>query len=98
MRRREFTRSEIFGRIGMLPRPGKEFNILYLKNLDSLVQINNIFAGKGLNEFEIPCSIEEIMQFPQHEQYQELYEKYQSKQLRSGGKLKELGNDPDVLD
>ncbi len=69
LRRVEFTRSEILGRIGMIPtkkKKGKEqerFSLSYLGKAGFLQQIEQIKEGPGNGVLTIPCDEEELQQF-----------------------------------
>ena len=63
--RDELTRSEILGRIGMIPtkKPGKRFSIASLNTPEFLKQLNQIIIGSGEGILSISCTEEEIDQF-----------------------------------
>ena len=65
IRRRELTRSEILGRIGMLPmkKRGDRFAIGYLNSPEFLKQLNQIADGPGPGLLTISCTEREINQF-----------------------------------
>jgi hypothetical protein len=65
LRRAEFTRAEVLGRLGMLPmlQPSARFNLGYLNNPEFFRQINEISAGSGDATLTIPCTKEEFEQF-----------------------------------
>ena len=71
LHRDEVTRSEILGRIGMIPikkeiRPkeaGKRFSIASLNSPEFLKQINQIITGTEEGILTISCTEEEIEQF-----------------------------------
>lgn len=65
LRRAELTRSEILGRIGMIPmkNPGSRFSIKYLSNSHFLTQINQITDNNTEMILTIPCDNSEIEQF-----------------------------------
>lgn len=65
LRRAELTRSEILGRIGMIPmkEEGKRFSISFLYSEDFLKQINQIMEGTGESILVIPCTEKEFKQF-----------------------------------
>lgn len=64
MRRRDLTRAEFLGRMGMIPmrEKGKRFSIRFLFTPEFIAGINRVADGKS-NTLEIPCSKEEIDQF-----------------------------------
>lgn len=65
LRRVEFTRSEILGRIGMIPIKGeaKRFSLSHLNKSSFLQQIEQIKEGPGNGVLTIPCDEEELQQF-----------------------------------
>lgn len=65
LKRADFTRAEILGRLGMLPvKPSVErYKIRYLNNPDFFIQINQIVEGTGSGVLTIPVSEEEFDQF-----------------------------------
>jgi hypothetical protein len=65
LRRAELTRSEILGRIGMIPtkKPGRRFAIASLNTPEFLKQINQVAMGSGEGILTIPCTKEEMEQF-----------------------------------
>jgi hypothetical protein len=65
MRRAEFTRAEVLGRIGMIPtkNPKERFRIEYLNTRDFLLKVNAIMDGAGDATLEIKCTDEELGQF-----------------------------------
>ncbi|MCA9962967.1 MAG: hypothetical protein KC423_01945 [Anaerolineales bacterium] len=66
LRRIELTRSEILGRIGMLPltKKGGRFSLDYLSTPQFLQQINQISGGQEEeNVLTISCTEEEFNQF-----------------------------------
>lgn len=65
LRRMEFTRAEVLGRIGMIPmkEKGKRYSIEYLNNPKFLHQINEIADGYGDSALEISCTEKEFNQF-----------------------------------
>jgi hypothetical protein len=65
LRRADLTRSEVLGRIGMIPmkQKGQRFSLSYLNEPAFLQQINQIAEGKGDAVLTIPCTIEEFDQF-----------------------------------
>jgi hypothetical protein len=69
IKRADFTRSEILGRIGMLPvkptldgKPGR-FDIRYLNQPDFFKQLNQISDGRGDGVLTIPLTADEFNQF-----------------------------------
>ena len=65
IRREELTRSEILGRIGMIPmnEKGKRFTIEYLNAPEFFQQINTLKDNYGEGILEIRCSPNELKQF-----------------------------------
>jgi len=67
LRRAEFTRQEILGRIGMMPRKNKEekhFTLTYLSTRAFLRNLNMIAESEGGQTLFIPCEDEkEFSQF-----------------------------------
>lgn len=65
LRRAEFSRAEILGRIGMIPmkEKGKRFSLSYTNTTGFLQQINQILAGKEDAILTIPCDESEMTQF-----------------------------------
>lgn len=65
LRRAELTRSEILGRIGMIPlkAKGQRFSLEYINTPDFLRQINQISANDGNSILTIPCNKNEYAQF-----------------------------------
>jgi len=70
LRRRETTRAEILGRIGMIPlmplpdgKPRPRFEILYTNTESFLRKMYEIIDGKDDAEFEITCESGELDQF-----------------------------------
>lgn len=64
LRRAELTRSEILGRIRMLPLKKKGgFSIDYLATPDFLQQIDQIVEGSGAGILTIVCEKDELEQF-----------------------------------
>jgi hypothetical protein len=63
MRRRDLTRAELLGRLGMLPmrEPGKRFSLSALASADFMRAVNA--AREGASVVEIPCSQAELDQF-----------------------------------
>lgn len=64
MRRRDLTRAEFLGRMGMIPmrEKGKRFALRHLFTPAFITGINEVADGKT-STLEIPCSQEEIDQF-----------------------------------
>lgn len=70
LRRRETTRAEILGRIGMIPlmplpdgKPRTRFEIPYTNTEDFLKRMYEIIGGKEDEKFEITCESSELDQF-----------------------------------
>lgn len=65
IRRADFSRIEILGRIGMIPmkEKGKRFEIKYTNQAEFYQQINQIAEGGANNILTIPCTVEEYEQF-----------------------------------
>jgi hypothetical protein len=65
LRRKEFTRAEVLGRLGMIPMKdkGKRFSLNYLGDQEFLKQLNKIREGEGDSILIIPCNQEEFEQF-----------------------------------
>ena len=65
LRRAEFTRAEILGRIRMMPRKDKEkpFQLSYSGTREFLQQINQIAESEGDATMIIPCTEKEFSQF-----------------------------------
>ena len=65
LRRADFTRPEILGRLGMIPMKtkGSRFSLSYLNTSEFLKQINQIMDGHGDAVLTIPCTEEEFEQF-----------------------------------
>jgi hypothetical protein len=64
MRRSEFSRAEILGRLGMLPTDdGKRFSLSYLSTAEFLKSINEINIGESDDTLLIPCTQDEFRQF-----------------------------------
>lgn len=64
LRRAELARSEILGRLGMIPtKDSKRFSLAYLNNPDFLQLIDQISEGTTEGTLVIPCTDEEIRQF-----------------------------------
>lgn len=64
MRRRDLTRAEILGRLGMVPmkQSGKRFAIRHLATPEFIRSINEVVDRKT-SELVIPCSQQEFDQF-----------------------------------
>jgi hypothetical protein len=65
LRRAEFSRSEILGRIGMLPlkQKGSRFLLEYLATPNFLQQIDQILTSDDNSVLIIPCNKDEYTQF-----------------------------------
>lgn len=67
LRRMEFTRAEVCGRIGMIPMREKDkrkrYEIKYLNDPEFLREVNRISDSFGDETLAIKCSEEEINQF-----------------------------------
>ncbi|CAK8721604.1 hypothetical protein GMJAKD_10815 [Candidatus Electrothrix aarhusensis] len=65
LRRMEFTRAEILGRIRMMPRKEKDkpFQLSYTGTREFLQQINQIAENEGDATMTIPCNEEEFLRF-----------------------------------
>lgn len=65
IRRGDFTRSEILGRVGMLPmkQKGCRFYLEYLNTSNFLEQINQVLANDDNSILIIPCNENEYAQF-----------------------------------
>lgn len=70
LRRRELTRAEVLGRIGMLPlfpfpdgKPKTRFDIIYTNTEEFLKRMYEIMDSENDEEFIIICKPEEIKQF-----------------------------------
>jgi hypothetical protein len=67
LRRREFNRAEILGRIGMIPlkdpSPNNRFKINHTNTREFLKNVNVIIDGQGDSELVISCTHEELEQF-----------------------------------
>lgn len=63
--RREVSRAEILGRIGMMPmrNKGARFSLAYTSSPKFLEQISKAQESEGEFVFEIPATVEEIEQF-----------------------------------
>lgn len=67
IRRADFERNEILGRLGMIPmidqKKGTRFALDFLNSQDFLNQVETIRAGQGELLLSIPCKPEEFHQF-----------------------------------
>ncbi|MBV6392012.1 MAG: hypothetical protein KPEEDBHJ_01229 [Anaerolineales bacterium] len=70
LRRSEFTRAELLGRLGMVPikndesdQEQKRFLITYLNSRDFFEQMNRIVQGEGDDLLVVPCEWKEFNQF-----------------------------------
>lgn len=70
LRREEFSRAEVLGRIGMIPikknlldKGQKRFSIKYLNNPGFLQQIDEIRENGRITELRIECDRDEFHQF-----------------------------------
>lgn len=65
MRRKETTRAEVLGRIGMIPMKerGKRFEIQYTNTEGFLLEMYKIIDGKDDADFIITCEPDELDQF-----------------------------------
>ncbi len=66
IRRAELTRSEILGRIGMVPRKSKYragFSIEYLNSVEFYKQLTQVATGQGKGLITVPLSEDEFNQF-----------------------------------
>lgn len=65
LRRREATRAEIQGRLGIIPTviEGKRYSLPYLNTREFLTSVNDIVEGTGDQELVIRCEEDEIDQF-----------------------------------
>ncbi|NUM45124.1 MAG: hypothetical protein HUU38_10480 [Anaerolineales bacterium] len=66
LRRAEFNRAEILGRIGMIPMKDKEqkrFKLEYLHSVQFYQQVTQLMDGVNEGLLTIPCSKEEFYQF-----------------------------------
>ena len=65
LRRAELTRSEVLGRIGMIPmkEKGRRFTLEYLNQPDFLRKINIIAKSSEDDILTVPCTAEELAQF-----------------------------------
>ena len=66
LRREELSRTEILGRLGMLPMKAEghpRFSLNYINKPEFLRQINDIKVNDGEHILTIPCSEDEFRQF-----------------------------------
>lgn len=70
LRRSEFTRAELLGRLGMVPiknedseKEQKRFSLAYLNSKEFFEQMNTIVQGEGAALLVIPCEWKEFNQF-----------------------------------
>jgi hypothetical protein len=70
LRRSEFTRAELLGRLGMIPiknddndQEQKRFSLAYLNSKDFFEQMNRIVQGEGEDLLIVPCEWKEFNQF-----------------------------------
>lgn len=65
LRRAELTRSEVLGRIGMIPmkEKGRRFSVEYVNQTDFLRKIDIIARSSDDDILTIPCTAEELAQF-----------------------------------
>lgn len=65
MRRSEFNRAEILGRIGMIPIrvPTNRFHIKHLNTQEFYEEVNRIADANGSATLTIPCDDDEFTQF-----------------------------------
>lgn len=70
LRRSEFTRAELLGRLGMIPikndeseKEQKRFSISYLNSKEFFEQMNRIVLGEGDDLLVVPCEWKEFNQF-----------------------------------
>jgi hypothetical protein len=65
IRRADFTRAEILGRLGMIPmkEKGQRFVLTHLNTPEFLRRINEIADGSEASTLSIPCTREEFKQF-----------------------------------
>ena len=62
MRRRDVTRAELLGRLGMFTKGGGRFSLAALSDPETLDGINYVVEGKS-SSLVLPCSPEELEQF-----------------------------------
>jgi hypothetical protein len=70
MRRSEFTRAELLGRLGMIPikndeneKEQKRFSLAYLNSREFFEKMNRIVQGEGDALLVVPCEWKEFNQF-----------------------------------
>jgi hypothetical protein len=70
LRRSEFTRAELLGRLGMIPikndeneKEQKRFSLAYLNSKEFFEQMNRIVQGEGDALLVVPCEWKEFNQF-----------------------------------
>lgn len=65
LRRAEFTRAELLGRLGMIPMEdkSKRFSLGYLNKPEFFRQLNQVLTTDGDALLTIPCDKEEFEQF-----------------------------------
>jgi hypothetical protein len=64
IRRAEFSRSEVMGRIGMIPtRDGKRFSLAYTNTPEFLERIDQILESSAADTLSISCTEQEFEQF-----------------------------------
>lgn len=70
LRRAELTRSELLGRLGMVPvkknskgQEQKRFSISYLNSKEFFETLNGLILGSGNDVLNIPCERKEYEQF-----------------------------------
>jgi len=66
IRRRDFTRAEVLGRIGMVPlkaSDAKGFKISYTNASEFIEKIHAIYESEGNDQLVVACTQEELQQF-----------------------------------
>ncbi|WP_419788191.1 hypothetical protein [Pseudodesulfovibrio sp.] len=64
IRRGDFSRAEVLGRIGMIPTvDGERFQLQYLNTPTFLMQIDNILKESNDGVLTIPCTEQEFVRF-----------------------------------
>lgn len=65
LKRRELTRAELLGRLGMIPmrEPGKRFSLVHLSTPEFLAQIGEAQDATSAYIITIPCTSTEFEQF-----------------------------------
>lgn len=65
LRRREFSRAEVLGRLGMMPMrsAGARFSLRFLATPQFLADLDRVQSVRGNDTLRIPCSIAEFEQF-----------------------------------